>query len=319
MSKITIVGVSGSGKTCYMIGMFTKMMQGFNGFSLTPDRDFPKFLRWSKRLADKSLSFQERFPALSDQVENYSFSLKYNFKEIDKIDWIDYPGGILSLDETNSDNIKFFENLKDTDCLFLCIDGAAFIEDDVASNISVEKGGFETNYVLERAASINEELPNTCIIITKYDKVPESKRNNKYLTDVVTEVFPNLFNKNDNGYNRIVTICPVTLGKEIEMPGGKLEPKQIEKPIAFATYFMQLYRLLAIENRVSGLNEALENYSGNFVKKWWNSSEIGTTAKEIEAYKNVYTSMLKDLAVLKSEVSALPLYINGQKTDWSKI
>ena len=60
MSKITIVGISGAGKTCYMIGMFSKMLKGVDGFSLTSTRDFQRIKRMIQRLGDKRFSVADR-------------------------------------------------------------------------------------------------------------------------------------------------------------------------------------------------------------------------------------------------------------------
>lgn len=64
-----------------------------------------------------------------------------------------------------------------------------------------------------------------------YDLVSPALRNIESITNIVKNVFPYLFRERAG----IVSICPVTLGADIENHGG-FEPKNVEKPILFAEY-----------------------------------------------------------------------------------
>ena len=78
-------------------------------------------------------------------------------------------------------------------------------------------------------------MPPVCLIITKYDLVEPDKRNEEFLLDILKEVFPILFYPAMGEQGRLVSVCPVTLGREISL-GGKLDPRNIEKPFCYLTF-----------------------------------------------------------------------------------
>jgi hypothetical protein len=331
MDKITIVGISGAGKTCYTIGMLSRMMMGLNGFTLTPDNGFAKFKAHISKLANNSLPAEQRFPPATSMAEEYKFSLKYNMREINQFEWIDYPGDYIEMDE-NEANQQFFEHLKDTDCLFICVNGEAFSDPDPVYRISFTDGGLALNNVLQKAVEKNKRLPPACIIITKYDKVnPEyRKSSNPFILDVLSKVFPILIkppkkeNNNQNntqdgiGYTRIVTIVPVSLGKDIDK-GGRLEPYNVHLPIAFATVLTTISKLIALESKISELQDQYNEQSQGLFNKVFKKGAANLTAGEIEAYKSLGGQFLNNLNALKSEIKNLPLYINCEKTEWTDI
>lgn len=95
-TKITILGMSGTGKTCYLLGLYYRMGAGLNGFSLAADDDTDVQLRDRyARLCDATLEPAQRFPAGTDNTSKYTFDLQYGYNTIMSFDWIDYPGGSL--------------------------------------------------------------------------------------------------------------------------------------------------------------------------------------------------------------------------------
>ena len=148
MSRILICANTLSGKTTFMYGTFHQMMKGIYGFTLTPKYHFAQFNRQCKRIGDTRLPLNERFPAPSDRIEEYTFILKYNLKTIDEIQWIDYPGNLVEEDEDNPDNVKLMEYMDGADCLFLCVDGSHFNHDTrngIINAILCDGGGMELN------------------------------------------------------------------------------------------------------------------------------------------------------------------------------
>ncbi len=68
-TQFTMLGLTGSGKTCYLLGMYNKMAAGIEGFSLTTDSDTDVSLRRRYlRMEDPSLGIN-RFPAGTDQQD----------------------------------------------------------------------------------------------------------------------------------------------------------------------------------------------------------------------------------------------------------
>ena len=92
-TKFTMLGMTGSGKTCYLLGMYKKMLGGLKGFSLTTDDDTDGELRTRYSKMDDASLGQKRFPPGTDQTDTYEFTLEYAFSPIMSFAWIDYPGG----------------------------------------------------------------------------------------------------------------------------------------------------------------------------------------------------------------------------------
>ena len=94
-SIFTAMGMSGSGKTCYVLGLFDAMASGIRGFTLDPQDEAKKLLDWTERL--HKAKGKEKFPEGTSNSEftRYNFKLKHNFKQILSFEWADYAGGLL--------------------------------------------------------------------------------------------------------------------------------------------------------------------------------------------------------------------------------
>ena len=95
-TKFTILGESESGKTCYLLAMYSAMSQSINGYSIVAqdDRLDTDLLDAFYRLDDESLS-KDRFTAATDQAITYLFNLNYAHETIMPFQWIDYPGQVM--------------------------------------------------------------------------------------------------------------------------------------------------------------------------------------------------------------------------------
>mgnify|MGYP002624602849 CR=1 FL=1 len=173
-TQFTMLGMTGSGKTCYLLGMYTKMLGGMKGFSLTTDDDTDVDLRRRyNRMSDSSLG-QDRFPAGTDQTDIFDFTLEHALSPIMSFRWIDYPGGML--EEKNSGNSdqynKLEEYIRNSSSLFICVDGALLQGDDDnedKAELLQEKCSRLINPFLSRYLKSNNFLPPTAIIVTKSD------------------------------------------------------------------------------------------------------------------------------------------------------
>ncbi len=79
-TQITILGMSGAGKTCYLLGLYYEMGAGMSGYTITTDdEDVDVYLRDRYvKMCDKSLG-SERFPAGTDNMSEYTFNLQYGY------------------------------------------------------------------------------------------------------------------------------------------------------------------------------------------------------------------------------------------------
>lgn len=240
-TQITILGMSGSGKTCYLLGLYYRMGSGLKGYTITTDDDTDVNLRDRyARLCDVSLDLEKRFPAGTDNISKYEFDLQYGYNTIMSFDWMDYPGGLL--DRKNSGNLDDYENLKtsinNSSSLFICVDGSLLVGDDIdekIDNIKDNCSNVINTFFTEYLKSKNE-LPPTAIIITKYD-ICKDDTDAEELCEIIKEAFSPFFVKNNT--KKIVTIIPVSIGINImENDGsGKVKPLNIHLPIFMGIWF----------------------------------------------------------------------------------
>lgn len=139
INKFTILGETGSGKTCYLLGMYYEMTMCIAGYTLTTEnRDEARNLKTRyKMLSNKKLG-QSRFPDPTDKVQTYKFELQYALNSIADFEWIDYPGGFLDpmSENVNSEEYQAVEkNIKESDILFICIDGENLKGNDTRKKI----------------------------------------------------------------------------------------------------------------------------------------------------------------------------------------
>lgn len=335
MSRILICANTLSGKTTFMYGTFHQMMKGIYGFTLTPKYHFAQFNRQCKRIGDTRLPLNERFPAPSDRIEEYTFILKYNLKTIDEIQWIDYPGNLVEEDEDNPDNVRLMEYMDGADCLFLCIDGAHFNHDTrngIVNAIICDGGGMELNFMLNRAAvdaqtGKDRELPPVCLIITKYDLVEPDKRKEEFLVDILKEVFPILFYPSAGQKGRLVSVCPVTLGRNISQ-GGKLEPKNIEKPFCYLTFLRMAAALCRYRERMEQMKSELlrqradenEHRRLRLIRRLLPRRESGqATEEELGRMVEICCQLERDLTDMKRSLQNMALFDNGQQIPWDRL
>ena len=222
--RFTILGESGSGKTCYLLGMYNKMRNHVAGYTVIAE-DTSK----------------------GDML----FKLQYNYEDVLSFVWIDYPGAYLepSKRDLNSADYQAVEKyINESDVLFICIDGANFVEGDINDKIDAVETKCTANIspylgtLIGKLRNEGKTLPPIAMIVTKYDMC-ESYIDTNELRNVIEEVFTPLFGKDDT----YVAIIPVSLGKLNKDNRGVLQPRDIHLPILFGIKFALLGRI-AFEN-----------------------------------------------------------------------
>ncbi len=126
--KFTILGEVRSGKTCYLLGMYSEMTAGVGGYSIiAPNADEDSDLtRRYQKLTNKKQGI-DRFPLATGAASTYNFNLQYGLEKIMSFEWIDYPGNFVDAaqrDIANSDYIKVEQSINESSTLFICMDGA---------------------------------------------------------------------------------------------------------------------------------------------------------------------------------------------------
>ena len=170
-TKFTILGEQLSGKTCYLLAMYSEMSQGINGYSIVAqdDRLDTDLLESFEKLDDDSIS-NERFPGATDQAVTYLFNLNYAHKPIMPFKWIDYPGRIMR-DKNDEDYPKVAQNIRESSTLFICVDGNLLVGDNTARKIKnvKRKCSMTINRYFGKYFEAGGYLPPVGIILTKSD------------------------------------------------------------------------------------------------------------------------------------------------------
>lgn len=254
-----MLGARGVGKSCYLLGMYGRMQMGVNGFSLHT-KDFHKQQDLSNSLA--RLVHEdggERYPRPVANAKEYLFDFCYGLKPLAEVK-IDLPSSsFLSSGKFSSDEVQaLIEQVKQSDCLFLCVSGEYLKQAVVKENGEVNlvlrqkvatKLGVRTTlkYIMELAEILN--LTNSkpfpiAIVITKYDLCV--KRGKDAIVQEIKNLFEPLF-RPDSGW--LVTICPVSLGKQLatDLDSGEIEPVNFQLPLLFAAF--SFFRELCLRER----------------------------------------------------------------------
>lgn len=335
-TQFTILGMSGAGKTCYLLGLYYKMSAGMKGYTITTDEDTDVQLRDRyAKMCDRTLG-KERFPAGTDNISQYTFDLQYGYKTIMSFEWLDYPGG--ALDRKNDGNLDEYENLKNainhSSSLFICVDGSLLLGDDrdekidkVRDNCSSVINSFFSEYLKG-----NHILPPTAILVTKYDMCKDDTDEDE-LCEVIEEAFSPFFVKDES--QKIVAIIPISIGKNImdDDYSGQLSPMNIHLPIFMGIWFalgkkvQKQAQLLADQKEKIKQNVSqLRDQKAREENKWWifkNKDEIHRWAEEIrkaetngteqtQAMQALINAILNNSERLIKELDRIShVYING--------
>jgi hypothetical protein len=226
-------------------------------------------------------------------------------------DWIDYPGGVIKSSSSMRD--QFMESLQDSSCVMLCVDGYAF-SDDVEDPVEhlIMQGASTYTKLLNEFEDKNGFLPPVVIIITKYDMCTKGAQ----MKEIIEQAFNTLFVQ-DGGHNRLVTIIPVTLGKNITQNDfkGKLEPVNINLPISFAIWSIVTGNIRKVDELKGNISENLTNATKGFMKVFRKDKieKLKRLSAEAEA---VHEKLCQDADKLFDELSSakkFPIYLNGKQ------
>lgn len=296
-TKFTILGEALSGKTCYLLAMYSAMSQSINGYSIVAqdDRLDTELLESFEKLDDDSIS-NERFPSATDQTVTYLFNLNYAHKPIMPFKWIDYPGGIMR-DKTNEDYPKVAQNIRESSTLFICVDGELLVGDNTARKIKnvKRKCSMTINRYFGKYFEAGGHLPPVGIILTKSDLFMHDT-NEEEIRVILQEAFSPLF----VAKNIRIGVIPVTLGENIQDDNysGEVDPVNIHLPI-----FMGIW--CALNDRIKEYTDKLEA----------NRSSTSDLQGKISDNNSRINSLTQNVSNLKQNINNLTQNINS--TDYA--
>ena len=329
INKFTILGETGSGKTCYLLGMYYEMTMGVAGYTLTtqnPDDDKNLTVRY-EMLNDKQRG-QSRFPDPSDSMQKYNFNLQYAYENILPFEWIDYPGGWLDpkFKDTNNQQYQAVEkNIKESDMLFICIDGANLTGSSPNRKIRNVKSKCGRN-ISPYLAEFNGKLPPIAMIVTKFDMC-EADTDAGEVKEIIEEAFEGLFQRDDV----FIAIVPVSLGATLQDDSysGDLDPLNIHLPILMGINFslikMLEYGRYLIEDAKSNIRvaDSIKRDEEDSFFLWRDNKKINRmkqyiedTQKDIEHDKKVAQYFKKSLYRVNRDLAEIDMiFANGNWQD----
>ena len=301
--KFTILGETGSGKTCYLLGLYYKMRSGIGGYTMGID-DVEKgdsLVIAFNRLRDKKLG-ENRFPNGTNEKMQYNLSLQYNLNTLKKFSWIDYPGSFLMPGNRDINDAQYKEverDIKTSEVLFICVDGENLVEGDVEEKIEEvsTNSAFNITPYLADFKKNNGVLPPIAIIVTKCDLFQDSLTQEDFQT-IIEKSFSPIFGTNKDSY---IAVIPVSLGKDIKDDGykGKLKPINIHLPIFFGVK-------VALEKEISKVAD-------NATQAQRNNPQIDN---KISNLNQKIASLRRDIRDNEENIEQRKSWIYEEKNSW---
>ncbi|MBM7865688.1 hypothetical protein GTO89_02670 [Heliobacterium gestii] len=282
--KVGMIGVSGSGKTWFMTGMFATMCRGVHGFTLN-SKKFQQGLRLNS-IWKAMVEGGEKRNNPTSKEEDWRFDCCHAYRAILGFTLKDYRGGLLVGDSDEDDIDSLVNYLCECSCIFLMIP-ANMLNRNLPDYEDVQFTALAITQILTEYAGKNHKKCPIVLMITKSDKLivpgdPKSTERNFELAKrtLMEQVVEPLFVNNSDWP---VFICPVSLGEELngDVLNGRIDPINIHLPMLYA---MSIALKQAIDikkdeynrlvNSASNAKRVASEYkSGNAVRRWWYSEE----------------------------------------------
>lgn len=280
-SKFALLGEDGSGKTCYLLGMYYAMSMNLANYMVVATDPYTDryLLRRCQMLKDKARG-HSRFPEGTDLFQKFKFNLWHNDETIHSFEWIDYPGGFLDFrgrDESSQVYQEFKNFILDSEMVFICIDGANLTGSGTRNKIRKVKTrcARQINPYLAELQRHKGSLPPIAMLVTKYDMCAADTDADE-IREIVEEAFEGLFSVNDN----FIAIIPVSLGNTLEDDDchGELEPLNVHLPILMGINFALRKQIKKLSEEriedINRMNRELEGVDMIFYKGAWQDKHV---------------------------------------------
>ncbi|MDE6034794.1 MAG: hypothetical protein K2G36_02675 [Ruminococcus sp.] len=318
-TRFTALGLSGSGKTCYVLGMYYEMVTGMKGFTLkTANETASKLEDWMDKLDDETGA--DRFPAGTGltEVSNYAFDMNYQNKYVMSFDWMDYGGRTLREKEKNPQAFaELQKSIKESTALYIFIDGELLCEEETEEKIKKVKrkcgriiNPFITDFIQENGSN----LPPIVFVITKSDLCREYIKSTGEVYDVISESFSSVFGKDGRCY-----ITTVSLGEDIEEEDGEADPINIQIPFFIGIYHEFLNICYGIKYQIEederGHREAINRNQNEIARQnnRWFFTDYDAISQARSNIQNAEASIANNKEYLKY-IKKLLLSVAGELT-----
>lgn len=309
MEKITMLGVSNSGKTCFIYAMYDFMQRVRNGFTFItndPDVDLDLNEGW------ESIAFDGEWPNGTTQTSEYDFTVMFKSRPIMEFSWCDYRGGAITEKSTTDDVRKLHQRISDSQCLIICI-GADTIKTLLTDSSNAQRNGDRElrrlNALISNFARNNDRRIPVIITLTKADLYTPQEQ--PQLLGVIREYFSSLLQP---GGGWFVAVVPVTLGEDLgetnandQTIHGTIAPKNIHIPVMFFLHSILKEKVHAMQNRIRGIHSKREdhrqeikvNEGRGFWDKLWNGDNTDTLYAQIDNLNDEEKNLTSQLKALE--------------------
>lgn len=321
--KITMLGGSGAGKTCFMLAMFDVMSFGVEGFTFTTvdwDDGLDLEDQWNKLREGTDL---DRWPKGTSGSRSYKFRFSYGAKTYLTFEWLDYRGGALTGRSDDPDLPTLRANLKESFGIFIVVPADQLIKDDYQA-----QRGLNLNRVNQLLNELRDQapekgfLPVVSLVVTKMDIWCKAfgKDRKEELVARLSKLFNPLF---ASGSGWTVSIVPVSLGEGLcdDLANAAIEPIAIHYPITFTIHELYQGHNKAVDvERASIRTRADENRKRP--KAWWqqmlgtnddHDPEIEEQIAQLDLWAEACGAACKTIG--RSLRADIPVFKNGEQTD----
>jgi hypothetical protein len=315
---ITMLGSSGSGKTCYMLAMYAVMSTGIRGFTFTtqdPDDDLDLADDWER------LEVNGTWPDPTTQSKNWLFDCSYGFKKIKGFKWHDYRGGALT-DRSKPDDRKVLrQKFNNSSCIILCISGEVLMNFIQGSCGKPKEVGQFNSFMNKFRNEMGKTVP-VVIAITKSDLCGDIlEKGVEVIKGWVNALFA-------PGSGWLTMICPVSLGTGSQ-DNFEVYPENVHLPVTFAIFHAlqkdindTLSAIKANKRQVMNKQFEVSQLGENWFKALWNKGDIADEQYAIESLQRSTglkeadcRTLQRNLELLKNELLGENLYMyhNGRR------
>ena len=235
--KLTMIGPSGTGKSCYLYATYFRMLEGVAGFNFNcKDYNQARELAsaWEVVLGDGV------WPPGTDSSEEYRFACMKDGARIGEFSWLDYRGGLLNETGGNQKEVDdFLARACSSDAILACVPADAILATRSESGKRNNQWGRIKVGLLGALAAIYQttSLPSLIFLVTKSDlcKSPEDGR---YCVETIRSTFAQYF----SGKPKYAMVAATRMGRfsddvvafgQGEKIDGVVDPTNVHLPILF--------------------------------------------------------------------------------------
>lgn len=331
--KISLYGLSRSGKSCFIYAMSQALSQGIELADgeimnvITPD---PRQMLRLYNAYDGMINGS--WPKGTDKSFVYNFNVLKSLALLTTIDVEDYRGGLLQdLDEDAQEEQNELYNSFNQSSVLLFFIGADVIKAKNTPQAILNFGQFASMYTKYLNESNNGAQTPVMVVITKADLLTQQELAQAYET--VKDKWRFLFGR---GTNLTTGITAVSLGKNLTNEGGVLEGEldiratagNLSIPIMFSLYHVMGQKIEASVGKISETESSLNRANGQLNHELSRSSfarffinKETSIRNQIDAHKANLGRETEILQKLNSSMAAIKefllsgaqIYINGER------